>query len=144
MLIQANVENEWGRHGVVLSTNDNTHSLSISPHSSGFGSVANGGELLCLAIATCYCNDVYREAQKRAIEVTRVNVQAQAEFGDPGKPANRLWYRVTVLARASEQDIGDLILHTDSVAEIQNTLRRGMPVQLESFKAVSIGVPDAV
>jgi organic hydroperoxide reductase OsmC/OhrA len=141
VLIQASVENERGRHGVVLTTNGNTHSLSISPRVSGFGSIANGGELLCLAMATCYCNDIYREAEKRAIEVIRVDVQAQAEFGDPGAPASRLSYRVTVLARAPERDIRDLILHTDGVAEVQNTLRRGMSVQLESFNAVSIDVP---
>ena len=141
MLIQASVENERGRHGVVLTTNGNAHSLSISPRASGFGSVANGGELLCLAMATCYCNDVYREAQKRAIEVIRVDVEAQAEFGDPGASASRLSYRVTVLARAPEREIRDLILHTDGVAEVQNTLRRGMSVQLESFNAVSIDVP---
>lgn len=140
MLIQASVENERGRHGVALTTNGNAHALSISPRASG-GSVTNGGELLCLAMATCYCNDIYREAQKRAIEVLRVDVQAQAEFGAPGAPASGLSYRVTVLARALEHDIRDLILHTDSVAEVQNTLRRGMPVQLESFNAVSVEVP---
>jgi organic hydroperoxide reductase OsmC/OhrA len=140
VLIQASVENERERHGVVLTTNGNAHSLSISPRASGFGSIANGGELLCLAMATCYCNDLYREAQKQAMEVIRVDVQAQAEFGDPGAPASRLSYRVTVLARAPEREIRALILYTDSVAEVQNTLRRGMPVQLESFSAVSIDV----
>ena len=144
VLIQASIENEQERHGVVLTTNGNVHSLSISPRASGFGSIANGGELLCLAMATCYCNDIYREAQKRAIVVTRVDVQAQAEFGDPGAPASHLSYRVTVSARAPEHDIRELILHTDSIAEVQNTLRRGMPVQLESFNTVSVDVPSAI
>lgn len=138
MLIQANVENERGRHRVVLTTGGNAHSISISPRPEGCGSLTNGGELLCLALATCYCNDIYREARKRAIDVVRVDVDAKAEFGEPGAPASSLSYRATVLARASEDDIRDLILHTDSVAEVQNTLRRGMPVRLESFKAVSI------
>ena len=138
MLIQASVESEQGRHGVALATNGNAHSLSISPRPSGFGSSANGGELLCLAMATCYCNDIYREAQKRAIEVVRVDVQAQAEFGDPGAPARRLSYRVTVSARAPEHDIRELILHTDSVAEIQNTLRRINGVGLETTTAIPV------
>jgi organic hydroperoxide reductase OsmC/OhrA len=139
VLIQANVENEQGRHGVVLATDGTAHSLAISPRASGFGSVANGGELLCLAMATCYCNDVYREAGKRAIEIIRVDVQARAEFAGPGAPAKRLAYRVTVAARATEDVIRELILHTDRVAEVQNTLRLGMPVLLESFDAVSMG-----
>ncbi len=137
MLVQARIENEHQRHSVLLTTNGNAHTIAISPRTSGFGSVANGGELLCLAIATCYCNDLYREAQKRAIEVVRVEVHAFAEFGDPGAAASQLSYRVTVLARAPEPDIRALILHTDSVSEVQNTLRRGMSVELTSFSAVS-------
>lgn len=140
MLIQANVENEQGRHDVVLATDGVAHSLAISPRASGFGSVANGGELLCLAVATCYCNDVHREAAKRAIEIIRVDVVAQAEFAGPGAPAKRLSYRVAVAARATEDVIRELILHTDRVAEVQNTLRLGLPVLLESFGAVSMGL----
>ena len=139
MLIRANVENERGRHSVVLATDGAAHSLAISPRASGFGSVANGGELLCLAMATCYCNDVHREAAKRGIEIIRVDVRAQAEFAGPGAPAKHLSYRVTVTARATEDVIRELILHTDRVAEVQNTLRLGMPVLLETFDALSVG-----
>ena len=138
MLIQASVENERQRHSVVLTTDGNAHSIAISPRTSGFGSSTNGGELLCLAMATCYCNDLYREAQKRAIEVVRVEVHALAEFGDPGAPASQLSYRVTVSARAPEPEIQALILHTDSVSEVQNTLRRGMSVELKSFTVSTV------
>lgn len=139
MLIQASVENERGRHGVVLTTDGNAHSVMIASRESGYGSRANGGELLCLAMATCCCNDLYREAQKRAIEIIRVEVRAEAEFGGPGAPASVLSYRVAVSARATEQAIRELILYTDGVVEVQNTLRLGLPVRLESFDAVSVG-----
>ena len=141
VLIQASVENERERHRVVLTTSGKAHSIAISPGPAGSGSLTNGGELLCLALATCYCNDIYREARKRAIEVIGVEVHAQAEFEDPGAPASALSYRATVLAQVPEDQIRDLIMHTDSVAEVQNTLRRGMPVRLESFEAVSIDGP---
>ena len=36
----------------------------------------NRGELLFLALATCYCNDLYREAEKLGIDVREVNVEA--------------------------------------------------------------------
>ena len=101
------------------------------------GSSANGGELLCLAMATCYCNDLYREAAKRGIEVIGVEVQANAEFEAEGVPAKRLSYRVAVRANAPEASIRELITHTDKVAEVQNTLRLGLPVALEAFSAVS-------
>jgi organic hydroperoxide reductase OsmC/OhrA len=138
VLIQASVENERKRYSVMLETNGNAHSLEIATRASGFGCIANGGELLCLAMATCYCNDIYREAAKRAIEVIRVDVEARAEFGEPGEPASQLSYSVSVFSRAPEQAILDLIMHTDRVAEVQNTLRQGMPVQLVAVKAVTV------
>lgn len=143
ILISAAVESGFGQHKVTLTTEGTSHSLEVAPRSSGFGSSANGGELLCLALATCYCNDLYREAAKRAIEVVSVEVQASAEFGAEGHPANRLSYRVSVRAKAAENVIRDLIANTDEVAEVHNTLRLGVPVVLESFKAESVASNDA-
>jgi hypothetical protein len=62
MKISARVANSQGRHDVTLHTNDAVHNLSIPPKPGGFGSSANGGELLFLALADCCCNDLYREA----------------------------------------------------------------------------------
>lgn len=137
MLISATVDSKFQCHQVTLTTGGKTHTLDIQPRASGLGSSANGGELLCLAMATCYCNDIYREAAKRGIEVTAVEVQAAAEFEAEGAPAKRLTYRVVVRANAPEASIRDLITQTDKVAEVQNTLRLGLPVTLESFSAVS-------
>lgn len=133
MFIEARVESERGLHTAMLATQGVRHALSIPPRRSGFGSSANGGELLCLAVATCYCNDIYREAERLGIEVLRVEVDASAEFGEPGAPASRLSYRASVTARAPEARIRELILHTDRVAEIHNMLRKGIPVELETF-----------
>jgi len=137
MLISATVDSKFQRHKVTLTTSGKAHAVDIQPRASGFGSSANGGELLCLAMATCYCNDIYREAAKRGIEVIGVEVQADAEFDAEGAPAKHLSYRVVVRAKAPEATISELIRHTDKVAEIQNTLRLGLPVTLESFSAVS-------
>lgn len=140
-MISATVESEFKRHRVTLTTGGDSHTLEIAPRSSGYGSAANGGELLCLALATCFCNDIYREAAKRSIEVLRVEVQAQADFGAEGFPARRLSYRVSVRAAAAESVIRDLIVHTDGVAEVHNTLRLGIPVVLEAFTAESMPRP---
>lgn len=135
-MIRASVESGFKRHEVTLETGGNRHAIAVPVRASGYGSAANGGELLCLALATCYCNDIYREAAKRAIEVVDVRVTASAEFGGEGDAARRLAYRVAVRARAAEDAIRELILHTDTVAEIHNTLRLGLAVTLESFEAL--------
>jgi len=139
MKISARVDNSFRKHAVTLTTNDQARELPIAPKADGFGCSANGGELLCLALATCYCNDLYREAKKRGIEVRRVGVEVEATFGAEGAAAERLAYHARVSAKALRQEIIDLMQHTDSVAEIQNTLRRSCPVlltEIEAYEAV--------
>jgi hypothetical protein len=39
-------------------------SLTVPPKSDGAGSNVNDDEFLMLALATCYCNDLYRDAAR--------------------------------------------------------------------------------
>jgi organic hydroperoxide reductase OsmC/OhrA len=78
MNISARVMNRSGEHTVTVRTEGREHALTIAPKAEGLGSSANGGELLFLALAPCYCNDIYREARERGIEVERVQVEVRA------------------------------------------------------------------
>jgi organic hydroperoxide reductase OsmC/OhrA len=132
------VQNSFREHHVTLTTNDDAHSVDIAPKASGFGSSTNGGELLFLALATCYCNDIYREAAKRGITVEQVEVDVDGQFGAEGEPATRVIYQARVVAHATESEIRELMQHTDTLAEIQNTLRVPTPVTLERIEAVTV------
>ena len=125
---------------VTLLTNDREQSLTLPQKPDGRGLAANGGELLCLALASCFCNDLHREATPRAITVTRVEVTVRSVFGGAGEPARELAYSVRVWGEASESELRELVAHTDRVAEVHDTLRRGMPVTLERIEVQS---PDA-
>lgn len=138
MKIRAHVHNSFEQHQVMLTTNGQSQAIQIAPKSTGFGSSVNGGELLFLALATCYCNDIYREAEKLGIRVDSVDVEVDGEFGGPGEPAQNVTYDARVTAQTSEEDILTLMKHTDLVAEIQNTLRAVTPVVLSRVEAVSI------
>ena len=134
MKISARVDNSESKHHVTLTTNDNSHSIIIPPKSSGLGSSANGGELLFLALATCYCNDIYREAAKRNMHVEKVEVEVSGDFGAEGEGAKNVSYSAKVHANGTEEEIRALMQHTDTVAEIQNTLRAGMDVKLSGVE----------
>ncbi|MGI8484096.1 MAG: OsmC family protein [Thermomicrobiales bacterium] len=137
MKISAQVQNREGKHHATVTTNGNAHAIAIPPRASGFGSSANGGELLFLALATCYCNDIYREAAKRGIQVEQVDVDVDGEFGAEGEPAANVTYRAKVVANATEAEIEDLMRQADTLAEIQNTLRVQTPVTLTHIEAIA-------
>jgi uncharacterized OsmC-like protein len=136
--IFANVQNSHDYHNVVLGTGSHEQSITIPSKTGGFGSSANGAELLFLALATCYCNDIYREAQARNIVVKSVIVEVQGDFdGISGHSIENIVYSATVDADASEDAILELMRHTDTVAEIQNTLRQANRVEMTQMKAIS-------
>ena len=92
MKIAARISNTISGHEV--ETDGRKQSIAIAPKNTGRGSSLNGGELLFAALATCFCNDLYREAGKRGIEVQSVNVEVTGTFGNPGEPARDISYRV--------------------------------------------------
>ena len=138
MKIIAKVENSKNNHHVTLQTNDHPHSITIPTKRIGFGSSANGGELLFLALATCYCNDLYREAAKRNIQVDHIEVEVDGDFGAEGEPAKNVVYRAKITAKASEEEIQDMMRFVDTVAEVQNTLRVLTPVTLSQIEVIKV------
>ncbi|WP_343162719.1 OsmC family protein [Oleiagrimonas sp. C23AA] len=113
-----------------MRTAGSTQALAVPAKPSGQGSGINGGEFLMLALATCYCNDLYREAQRLGIALEGARVEATAEFAGVGLAASNIRYRASVRSSAPAQDMARLLRETDAVAEVHNTLRCGVPVTL--------------
>lgn len=131
MEISAHVSHQAGRHTVELRTNDKAQTLSVPARTGAPGSAVNGGEFLMLALATCYCNDLYREAARLGIALDGVEVQATAQFPGIGLAATDIRYTAKVHASAPADMIEQLLRETDAVAEVHNTLRNGVPVRWE-------------
>ncbi len=133
MHISALVKNARGIHDVNVATAGSTERLPIPCGKGGFGSSVNGGEFLMLALATCFCNDLYREATRLGISVDSCEVEASADFEGVGLAAKNVRYRARVASSASDADVTRLLLETDAVAEVHNTLRAGVVVRLEPW-----------
>jgi organic hydroperoxide reductase OsmC/OhrA len=132
VLISATVRNFPTRHEVCVRTGESTQALPVLSKPSGRGSAVNGGEFLMLALATCYCNDLYREAERLDISVESVVVKASADFPGIGLAATNIQYEVEVSSPSASEDIAALIRQTDAVAEVHNTIRGGAAVVLRS------------
>lgn len=130
VLISASIKNSPSSHEVEVRTGSVAQSLAVQPKVVGRGSSINGGEFLMLALATCYCNDLFREAARLSIVVSAAEVEASAEFPGIGLAATNIRYRVKIESSASQAEVAKLLRETDAVAEVHNTLRAGVPVEL--------------
>ena len=137
MLITARVKNASASHEVAVSTAGAGKSISVPAKPGGQGSAVNGGEFLMLALATCYCNDIYREAARLKLEVAAIEVEASAEFEGVGLSAKNIHYRARVSSPAPEAEIENLLRETDAVAEVHNTIRSGAGVSLVAWDAAA-------
>lgn len=130
MKIAATVVSSSAGHEVTVRTGEAAQSLSVPRKAAGPGSAVNGGEFLMLALATCYCNDLFREALRLGIPIEGAEVEASADFPGPGLAATEISYTAKVRSPAPLADVQRLIRETDAVAEIHNTVRAGVPVRL--------------
>ena len=117
-------------HDVQVSTGGAPRSLAIPAKPGGKGSAVNGGELLMLALATCYSNDLFREAERLRIPLESVRVEATADFPGVGLAAAGIRYTARVTSPVSPAEIAGLLRRTDAIAEVHNTVRAGVPVEL--------------
>lgn len=130
MKISASIKSQFNQQETLVQTNGVEKEMQISVKSSGFGSSINGGELLLLSLATCFCNDIYREAGKRNLIVSGVEVEFTGEFGRDGESGSNFQYTARVISDEPATEIETLIAHTDQIAEIHNTLRKGLSITL--------------
>ena len=96
MEISAALINAPGSHRVDLRTGSGEHILEGIEPKAGGGSATNGGEFLMLALATCFCNDLYREALRLGVTLEEVQVEAVADFAGVGLAASNVRSLATV------------------------------------------------
>jgi organic hydroperoxide reductase OsmC/OhrA len=132
MEISAVVKNSHAHHEATVLTGASSQQVSIPAKATGNGSAINGGEFLMLALATCYCNDLYREAARLGIPINSVEVSARAQFPGIGLAATNISYRASVSSPADASVVAELLRATDAVAEVHNTIRSGATVTRET------------
>ncbi len=67
------------------------------------------------------------------MNIEAVEVTVSGEFGKEGEPAKNITYEVKVqAAHHSAHEVAELIQQVDQVAEIHNTLRKGVSVTLKN------------
>ena len=58
-----------------------------------------------LSLATCFWNDIYREAVRRKINIQSVEVTVSGEFGKEAEPASNITYKAAIQSDAPQNEI---------------------------------------
>lgn len=96
----------------------------------GGGLGFSGGELLHLAVAGCVSNDLFREAARLGLTLSRVAVRVEGDFAGDPTVSTGIVYEVEIDGDASDDELDDLVRLVDEIAEIPNSLRRSTTVSL--------------
>lgn len=73
------------------------------------------------------------ETKKKLLFLLKLTgrVTVSGECGKEGEPASNINYKANVQSDAPQYEISALINHVDKIAEIHNTLRKGVTVSLQ-------------
>lgn len=94
----------------------------------------SGGHLLHLAVAGCLFNDILREAAKRGIAITKLEVRADGGFAGDPLVSSGITYDVTVAGDAPDYELRSLVNDCERLAAIPQTLRHGTKVEAGSIQ----------
>ena len=112
-----------GNHSVIADRPQGT--------AGGMGLGFNGGELLALAVGGCFCNDIQALAEEMGVAVADLRVTVFIDFG--GTPSRATNVRMDVDCTLEDgTDPTPLIERAKRLTTIGNSLRAGIPVEIES------------
>jgi uncharacterized OsmC-like protein len=98
----------------------------------GAGLGFNGGQLLYLAIAACWSNDLYREAATMEIELDGVEITVDGDFPARGSGSTPIAVDVVIRSPAPDERVRELIAEVERVAEIPRAIRDATPIEVRA------------
>ena len=101
------------------------------PAGAGGGGLGfNGGQLLYMAIAACWSNDLYREAATMGVELDGVEITVDGDFPARGSGSTPITVDVVVRSPAPEEQVRELIAEVKRVAEIPRAIRDATSIEV--------------
>jgi putative redox protein len=103
------------------------------PAAAGGGGLGfSGGQLLYMAIAACWSNDLYREAATMGVDLDGVEITVDGDFPARGSGSTTITVEVVVRSSAPEERVRELIAEVERVAEIPRAIRDATPIELSA------------
>ncbi len=102
----------------------------------GMGLGFNGGQLLALAIGGCFCNDLRYVAEEMGARLGKIAVTVTLTL--EGQPLLATTATMVVACETLDgSDPAQVIARAGAISTVSNSLRRGVPVSIETNAARS-------
>lgn len=88
-----------------------------------------GAHVMHLAVACCVLNDIYREAERRGLQVNGVHVTAEGGFHTDTWHSTGVEYAVAIDSALLPETVDRLVGAVERVAEVPRALRQGVGVR---------------
>jgi organic hydroperoxide reductase OsmC/OhrA len=98
----------------------------------GMGLGFNGGQLLGLAIGGCFCNDLQYVAHEMGIPLASVQVDVSVTFEGTPMLVKEATMKVDATPIDRNANVDAVITRAKEISSVSNSLRRGVPVQINS------------
>ena len=103
------------------------------PAAAGGGGLGfSGGQLLYMAIAACWSNDLYREAATMGVGLDGVEITVDGDFPARGDGSTPITVELVVRSSAPEERVRELIAEVERIAEIPRAIRDATPIEVKA------------
>lgn len=110
--------------------------IDRTPRAGGMGIGFSGEELFMMSIGASICNDLYREAAAREIDITQVEIVVNGDWSGEPAQAHNIRYDIKIKTAAARETVEELLKHVDKIAEIPQSLRTGTQVRMNTVEIV--------
>ena len=135
---KATIRTISGMQSAVGISGSQTITVGRPVENGGDGLGYNGGQVLVLAVGTCFYNDLYDAADERGIKIRSIELEIRSGWAGDPVISSGIEISAKVEAEATTAEIEEMVHHVSTISTISNTVRQGTAVLLGSINAVSI------
>lgn len=104
----------------------------------GDGLGYSGGQVLVLAVGTCFYNNLYYAADERGIKIQSAELEITGGWTEEPMVSSGIVVNAKVEAEAAPAEIEELIHYASRVSTVSNSVRQGTTVTIGNIQTISV------
>ena len=127
-----------GMQSAVGWSGNQTITIGRSKDVGGDGIGYSGGQVLVLAVGTCFYNNLFYAADQRNIKIRNVELEVVSRWTEEPMVSSGIQINAKVEAEANSDEIQELILYASQASTVSNSVREGITVSMGDIQPVPV------